>query len=76
MAKFTVSVSRIISNRAADMRRDRSRVERDGRMWSFESGGESIEDVNKCPWRGRVAAESDEIGIMQDVRKVGTDLLR
>lgn len=69
-------MSRIISSRAAEMSSDKSRVDRDGSMWSLESGGESVEGIKAEPWRRAFAVDSDETGRMQDVRNAGTDLLR
>jgi len=61
------------------MRRESSRVEREGRRWSLESGGEMtrlVGVVKEAPVRGRVVVLREAMGRMHDVRKEGMDLVR
>jgi hypothetical protein len=64
--------------RAAAMRSARSRSARDWRRWSFESGGENVGKVEmkEAPVNGMPFGVRLAIGMMQEVRKAETDLLR
>ena len=60
MAKLQRSVSRIMSRRAAEMRRARESWGREGRRWSFESGGKRARWVVNVDVDGKVVDE--EVG--------------
>jgi hypothetical protein len=75
MLKFTVSVSRIMSRRAAAMSRARSRWESVLRRGRLLSGGVRREEVKKREVvRGRVVAVRVAMGRSKDVRSVGRSL--
>lgn len=80
MAKLHVSVSRMISRRAAAMSRARSSSDNDGRRWSFESGDESIGmdivGTKERPDKGSIVEDRLAMGSIQVVKKDVTDLLR
>jgi hypothetical protein len=81
MAKLHVSMSWMMESLAAATSRERSSSAREGRRWSFESGGEKVPNPptpgrNERPVMGRVRGERREMGRMAVVRKVGIDLWR
>lgn len=78
MAKLHVSVSRMMSRRAAAISIAKSSSARDCKRWSLESGGErgGRVDMKDFPVNGRDDGVSDAMGRMQVVRKDETDLLR
>jgi hypothetical protein len=50
MLKLQVSLSWMMSRRAAAMRRERARVERCGMCVSLESGVEQFKGFERCGW--------------------------
>lgn len=78
MAKLQVSVSRIMSRRAAAISNASSSSESPLRSSSFESGAESGKRVNVklLPVSGKCLLDKLAIGRMHDVKNSGTDLFR
>ena len=73
-----VSVSRMISNRAAAINKANSSSERPWRSWSLESGADKDKAlrVNFFPVSGRFLRERLAIGRMHEVKNPGTDFDR
>ena len=78
MAKLQVSVSRIMSRRAAAISNASSNSESPCRSSSFESGADNGKESNVrlLPVSGKVLADKFAIARMHDVKNSGTDLLR
>lgn len=78
MAKLQVSVSRMMSRRAAAISNASSNSESPRRTSSFESGADNDKQVDvKClPVSRKFLADKLAIGRMHDVMNSGTDLFR
>lgn len=78
MAKLQVSVSRMMSRRAAATSNASSNSERPRRSSSLESGADNDKefDVKLLPVSGKFLPDKLAIGRMHDVKNSGTDLFR
>ena len=78
MAKLQVSVSRMMSRRAAAISNASSRSESPRRSSSFESGADKVKEVDlkPLPFSGNLVPDRLAIGRTHDVKNSGTDLFR
>jgi hypothetical protein len=76
MLKLQASRERRRARRAAEMRRERARVEREGSVESLESGGETEGMGEKVKVGRSETLRNWWMGRRRALRREGTDLLR
>lgn len=75
MLNVQMSVERVISSLAAAMRRESSRVEREGRRVSLLSGGCKVIGEVKDAGLGSAVGDRVDMGRREADRKAGMDLV-